>query len=404
MNKIELKDIITKEFTEQFQDSFAYATGFGVVFVDLDGNHIGQGSNFTPYCAEINKTKEGAFYCAETNKRAIQLAIKTKKPCIYVCHAGLINIEVPLTYNGEYIGAFTAGNVLCSDIDSYPRNDEFRSIAWLETEEAKVYFSKIKVLTKQQIDSTAKALENMTNYIIQSIMYNKLQEKLAEEHKKTLEYEKMQIVMENQLRLANLDALQKQVTPHFIFNVLGSISRLISLGNYTVAKDMLDSFSDMLRYSLSNLTTSITLEQELNYIQNYLSIQKIRFSDRLRYSIHSDDDMQSIKIPYFSLQPLIENAIEHGLLSQINGGELRLTCSSDDNNYLIQIEDNGKGINEKELNYIRNRLYENANPNSKHVGIKNSYNRFKLMFEDRLNYAIDSKLDEWTRITIKISK
>lgn len=404
MNGIELKDIITKEFREQFQDSFAYATGFGVVFVDLDGKHIGEGSNFTPYCAEINKTSEGASYCAETNRRAIELAIRTKKPCIYVCHAGLVNIEVPLTYNGEYIGAFTAGNVLCSDMNSYPRNTELNSIPWLETEESKEYFSKIKVLTKQQIDSTATALENMTNYIIQSIMYNKLQEKLAEEHKKTLEYEKIQIEMEHQLKLAKLDALQKQVTPHFIFNVLGSISRLISLENYSVAKNMLDSFSDMLRYSLSNLTTNITLEQELNYIQNYLVIQKIRFSDRLKYIIDCDNDILNLKIPYFSLQPLIENALEHGLLSQLNGGELKLTCSSNNDNYLIQIVDNGKGMSENQLLDIKSRIYEIGNPNNnKHVGIKNSYNRFKLMFEDRLTYTIESKLGEGTGITIRIS-
>ncbi len=291
-------------------------------------------------------------------------------------------------------------------MDSYPRNDEFHSIPWLETEEAKQYFSKIKVLTKQQIDSTAKALENMTNYIIQSIMYNKLQEKLAEEHKKTLEYEKIQMEMEHQLKLAKLDALQKQVTPHFIFNVLGSISRLVSLEHYSVAKEMLDSFSDMLRYSLSNISTSITLEQELKYIQNYLSIQKIRFSDRLKYSVDCDDEMLDLKIPYFSLQPLIENALAHGLLPQINGGKLRLTCSSDKENYIIRIEDNGKGISDSQLQDIRNRLYinGNGNQNNKQVGIRNSYNRFKLMFEDRVSYSIDSKLGEGTRVGIRISK
>jgi len=83
----------------------------------LDGKHIGEGSNFTPYYAEINKTKEGISYCANTNRRAIEIAIKTKKPCIYVCHAVLINIEVPLTYNNEYIGSFTTGQVLCSDME-----------------------------------------------------------------------------------------------------------------------------------------------------------------------------------------------------------------------------------------------------------------------------------------------
>ena len=115
-----LKEILTEDFIERFQESFAFATGFGVVFVDLNGNHIGEGSNFSKFCREINRTKEGAAYCANTNRKAIEDAMRTKKPSIYVCHAGLINIEIPLTYEGEYIGAFTAGQVLCSIATKIP--------------------------------------------------------------------------------------------------------------------------------------------------------------------------------------------------------------------------------------------------------------------------------------------
>ncbi|HAE92150.1 MAG TPA: hypothetical protein DCG60_05820, partial [Tissierella sp.] len=183
---IKLTDILTEDFLEKFQDSFAFATGFGVVFVDLDGNHIGEGSNFSKFCSAINKTKEGASYCALTNRKAIDLAIKTKKPSIYICHAGLINIEIPLTYGGEYIGAITAGQVLCSDMDIYPKDSDFKLLPWLHTEEAAEYFRNIKVLTRQEIEATAVSLENIANYIIQNTMYNKLQEKLAKERQKTL--------------------------------------------------------------------------------------------------------------------------------------------------------------------------------------------------------------------------
>ena len=400
---MDLRDIITNEFKEQFQDSFAYATGFGVVFVDLNGKHIGEGSNFTPFCAEINKTKEGAAYCSKTNRKAIEIAIKTKKPCIYVCHAGLVNIEVPLTYNDEYIGAFTAGQVLCSDMDAYPKDSILDSMPWLETKEAADYFSKIKVLTRQQIESTAIALENMTNYIIQSIMYAKLQETLIEEQNKTMEYEKAQIEMEHQLKLAELDALHKQVTPHFIFNVLGSVSRLISMKNYALAKKMLNSFSEMLRYSLSNIRSKITLAQELNYIQAYLNIQKIRFSDRIKYSIKYDEEILMLKIPYFSLQPLIENAIEHGLLSLEAGGELEVICLSNEKSYIIEVKDNGIGMNKDQLTTIKNNIIRDNTPNGK-VGLRNSYKRFRLMFENDVIYTIGSELGIGTSIVIEILK
>lgn len=403
--KVLLKDILTEGFVEQFQDSFAFATGFGVVFVDLDGNHIGEGSNFSKFCREINKTKEGACYCANTNRKAIDIAIKTKKPSIYVCHAGLINIEIPLTYEGEYIGALTAGQVLCSDSDIYPRDSELSTIPWLKTEEAKDYFNNIKVFTRQQIEAAAISLENIANYIIQTAMYNKLQEKLVEERRKTIEYEKRQIEMEHQLKLAELDALQKQVTPHFMFNVISSISRLISMGSYASAKNMLDSFSQMLRYNLSNMTSRITLEQELNYIKSYLTIQKHRFAERIEYEIINDDNILELEIPYFSLQPLVENAIEHGLLPLENGGKLSLICSETDSFYSIDIIDNGVGMDENKLLSIQHILQEGTNKNvSSHVGLKNCYKRFKLMYGKDATFTLNSTEMLGTSVNIRIRK
>ncbi len=401
--KIELKDILTEEFLNQFQDSFAYATGFGVVFVDLDGNHIGEGSNFSKFCAEINKTKEGASYCAQTNRNAIDIAIKSKRSSIYVCHAGLINIEIPLTFDGEYIGAITAGQVLCSDMDDYPKDVKSDSMPWLKTEEAAEYFKNIKILTRQQIDATATALENFTNYIIQNTMYNKLQEKLNQEHQKNLEYERKQIEMEHQLKLAELDALQKQVTPHFVFNVISSISRLISMKEYPVAIDMLDSFAQMLRYSLSNVSSEITLEQELNYIKNYLTIQKNRFSERVEYEIISDKEVLSFNIPYFSLQPLVENAIEHGLLPLSNGGKVIVTCKSFKKHFTIEISDNGIGIDSIKIEDIKNSLITNQNTqHNNHIGLYNCYRRFKLMYGEDVEFSIASKPGHGTSIFISI--
>lgn len=401
---VSLKDILTSEFIERLQDSFAFATGFGVVFVDLDGNHIGEGSNFSRFCREINKTKEGASYCASTNRKAIDIAIKTKKPSIYVCHAGLINIEIPLTYEGEYIGALTAGQVLCSDQDIYPKDSDLSTIPWLKTDEAKEYFRNIKTLTRQQIEATAISLENITNYIIQTAMYNKLQEKLTEERSRRLKYEKRQMEMEHQLKLAELDALQKQVTPHFIFNVINSVSRLISLRKYKSAKNMLDSFSQMLRYSLYDISSIITLGHELNYIENYLKIQKHRFSDRLEYELVIQDDVLDQSIPYFSLQPLVENAIEHGLLPLEDGGLLKLICQKANGYICIDIIDDGVGIDKVKLSEIKDMIDSGEKSlETSHVGLRNCYRRFRLMYGDKVKFSFDSAVDKGTRVSIRIN-
>ena len=211
------------------------ATGFGVIFTDAQGNHVGSKSNFCRFCTKINETEKGAFYCSCTNKNAITIALKTRKPCIYICHAGLINIEIPLIYEDECIGAITAGNVLCSEDNLYPRDPAPKDINWLDDPELAAYYREIPVVTPEQIDGTTAALSNITNYIIQTAAYAQVQKQLAKRSEELLDMEIRRSRLEKQLKLAQLDALQKQVTPHFIFNVINSISRLMSLEEYDTA-------------------------------------------------------------------------------------------------------------------------------------------------------------------------
>jgi sensor histidine kinase YesM len=168
---------------------------------------------------------------------------------------------------------------------------------------------------------------------------------------------------------------------------------------------MLDSFAKMLRYSLSDVSSNITLKQELDYIKNYLSIQKYRFSDRIEYEIISNDNILDLEIPFFSLQPLVENAIEHGLLPLEKGGKLMLVCTDTDNYYSIDIIDNGTGIESKKLEYIKALFSEkNELKSNENLGMFNCYKRFKLLFGENLTFNIKSSKDLGTNINILIKK
>lgn len=403
MQDFNLRNIITEEFQNEIQESFAFATGFGVVFTDEEGNHIGPGGNFCRFCNKINETEEGAHYCALSNKHAIEIALANKKPSIYICHAGLVNIEIPLIYDGNCVGAITAGQVLCSEENAYPQDEIASEINWLEDPELASYYREIEVMNRQQIEATTTALSNITNYIIQTLAYSQIQEKLARQSEQLLLAENRRIHLEKQLQMAQFDALQKQVTPHFIFNVINSISRLLSLQEYTTAEEVLNSFAQMMRYTLLDIRSSVSLHQELRYIQNYLAIQKIRFGDRINYKIACEEELHDFPIPFFSLQPLVENSIEHGLLSKENGGKLVLSCTQNADHILIQITDNGIGIAPEKLEWLRTHsLCTNSGQNEQHVGLFNCYNRFLLLFGEKVDFQLDSKENKGTRISIRI--
>ncbi len=176
--------------------------------------------------------------------------------------------------------------------------------------------------------------------------------------------------LEARLVEAQLEALRVQLQPHFLFNTLNAISVLMRKGDAPAAIKMLGGLSDLLRQTLSGLRHEfVTLGQELDFIQRYLDIAATRFSDRLRISIDVDPDLTDAKIPHFILQPLVENALRHGLALRTGSGRLEIvartaTDTADPVNarrLRVEIRDDGAGLSPERhegvgLAHVRKRL------------------------------------------------
>ncbi len=403
MKILDLKDIVSESFRKELQDSFAYATGMGVVFTDREGSHIGLGSNFCDFCATVNSTYEGSRCCQLSNFHATKVALETKKPYIYICHAGLIDIEIPIIVEGQHVGSIMAGQIRCTDMDKYMHTQSHVKYDWSKDKNLRKLFKKIPQYSSQQITATATALFSLSNYILQKYVSSVMQEDLARKQQLLMESEKKQMELAHQLKIAELDALQKQVNPHFIFNVISSASRLISLEETEKAKELLFLFANMLRYTLNNTRTSVSLQQEIDYIIQYLSIHEIRFKGRISFEIITELENPNISIPFFSLQPLVENCIEHGLSDLNKGGKIIFTCMQKSSVYIISIEDNGKGMSPEKLKELNDDIALNRqHGKQEHIGVYNTYKRLKLFFEDKVTFLIQSKEGEGTKIVITI--
>ncbi|MEG2144958.1 MAG: ATP-binding protein, partial [Oscillospiraceae bacterium] len=139
------------------------------------------------------------------------------------------------------------------------------------------------------------------------------------------------------------------------------------------------------------------------YIENYLSIKKIIFGERLQYEINCDEKIKSFKIPFFSLQPFVENSMEHGILNKEDGGTVKIICSKLPHSVLLVISDNGIGIEQTQLKYIEENILTNLKkPPEKHVGMFNCYNRYKVAFDEKADIKIESAVQKGTKITVEI--
>lgn len=160
---------------------------------------------------------------------------------------------------------------------------------------------------------------------------------------------------------AELRALVAQINPHFLFNTLNSISSLIHI-NQDKADEMIQKLSDVFRYSLqSGKKRFVSLNDEINVVEKYLEIEKVRFENRLDYVIQMDESCKNCIIPPLILQTLVENSVKHGISPKIEGGKINISVKDKDDDIEIKIEDNGVGIqNEVEegfgLDAVRNIL------------------------------------------------
>ncbi|MDM8535108.1 LytS/YhcK type 5TM receptor domain-containing protein, partial [Clostridiaceae bacterium HSG29] len=192
---------------------------------------------------------------------------------------------------------------------------------------------------------------------------------------------------------AELHALQAQINPHFLFNAINTIVSLTRT-NQDEARELLIYLSDYFRRNMNNSKDLITLEEELNHVNAYLKIEKARFDDKLSVNIINEIN-DTVFVPPLIIQPIVENAIKHGILKKIDGGVISLKIFESNNYITIIILDNGVGIKNEKLIEIRKF-------NSDSVGINNVYRRLKTIFHEESTFKIDSELQNGTIVTIKL--
>jgi sensor histidine kinase YesM len=188
---------------------------------------------------------------------------------------------------------------------------------------------------------------------------------------------------------ANLRLLQAQIEPHFLFNTLSNVLSLIDT-DPARGKSMLGDLILYLRTSLSRtLPATTTLDQEMNIIRAYLNIQKVRMGERLRFSLDLPDALREHPFPPMLLQPLVDNAVKHGLEPTIDGGEITVKVTEEDDLIKIEVQDTGNGFTS----------YDTAG-----VGITNVRERIKLLYGDKGRLILEANVPQGVKATIEVPK
>lgn len=220
-------------------------------------------------------------------------------------------------------------------------------------------------------------------------------------------YEKSEKLMQeivweqNERRKSELDALQSQINPHFLYNALDSITWMIEGERNDEAAFMISQLAKLFRISLSKGHTIISVRDELQHAKSYMNIQRIRYKDAFSVTFDVDPELEEYCAVKLTLQPILENSINYGVDPMDDCGEIFIRVKKENDMLILSVEDNGIGMSQEEVSL----LLTDSNRKRKHgsgVGLININNRVQILFGKEYGLLIESEPDEGTRVSIRI--
>lgn len=211
--------------------------------------------------------------------------------------------------------------------------------------------------------------------------------------KKDLEIQRVQ---------AELNFLQSQVDPHFLFNTLNAVMAVCVRNNYTDLTEVIKYLSKIFRRLISWKDDLVTVAEEISFTEMYLKIEKFRFQDKFDYQIEVEEKVRDLKVPKMSIQTLVENACKHGIQNSTGIRVVKIKVSKKEEFLYVEVEDNGAGIEEDKLREIIEAMREEDDC-CENVGIRNVYKRLHLYYGSEVEFSIESELNKGTRVRYGIN-
>lgn len=208
--------------------------------------------------------------------------------------------------------------------------------------------------------------------------------------------------LQSLIKELELNALQQQINPHFLYNVLENIFWIADMNGYEEIGEMISELGNYFKTSVSENNEFISILSEIENIKSYISLQKLMNDNNFEVKWELDDEVLNYKTIKLILQPIIENSIIHGLYNKKESGVIMIKCTKDNSKIVFEVHDNGCGIQEEKLNELIDYINSKENDTKKSVGIKNVNQRIRFYFGNDYGISISSQVSKGTRVKLVV--
>lgn len=317
----------------------------------------------------------------------------TGKEGTFVCRHGLENIILPIKVNNETIGYLGGMRVYSQDSEYQKYMIDVQALKDDKNQDLE-YIAKSISSLKIVEPNKFKIHEQICGHIAKNISLD-LSENANQNNQDVTRLSIEKEMLEKKINDLEAKNMSLVVNPHFLFNTLNCIARIAYFENSHTTEELIYCLSDLLRYNLKQADQLHTIASEIDNIEKYLHIQKVRFKNRLEYTIDVSDKIKSFRIPNMVIQPIVENALIHGITPKRDGGRISITAEKHKSKVVISVADNGGGFPREVLDNIHNPK------SSSGLGFRSTDKRLKQYFGE--GYGLEIVKSDYSGSTVTIT-
>jgi len=399
---VPLSDLVQVSTLQQIQDKFAAAVGLGVVTITRDGEPLTRPTGLPDFCQCIRSSEKRRPMCRAFDPDTGVSAHKRGRPLLFNCCSGIVCVAVPLLMGSELVGHMACGFIKLdepSQLQLARVQQKARSLG-LDPEQLERHYLDIEVVLHAHMVAAAESLQVIANSIV-ALSAREMRRRIESEYAAEL-LEQLRLVnqLERELKESEFRVLEAKINPHFLFNALNTIASATFEQGDTAA-DIVYALSDFLRFSLRHNKPTVRLDEEVQCLENYLRIQQARFGDGLNTIVRVEPGLEDVSIPFMVLQPLVENAIVHGLAYRGYRGRLAVAIRQREGRLRVDVADSGVGFEDDVLVDLHAIAQDSGNSDVRRgVGLRYVRTKLHHTFGDDYELIVRSISDCGTCVTI----